>query len=236
MIYTMNTVCLFGAEAERLPLAEGEALFYTGDAAMRRTLRVLCGVSGDALPGAAVRIRICVPENGADCAEAVAASRADGAPLVWIGDAAPAGEAVVSLPRPFALDAFADAMRVLLSAEGAPLPVPEPAAAAAEPPPALVWDAANRTVSARSVSVTLSEREAAVFALLYEASPEPVPLSRLNGEFRRAGGNGAAVYISYLRRRLEKLPAAAAIHFERERGYALLFQESPREDGEDREK
>lgn len=230
MIYSMNTICLFGAQAARQPLAEGEALFYTADGTMRRTLCALCGVSGNAAPETAVRLRICVPEDGADSGEAAAASRADGAPLLWIGEDAPP-EAAVCLPRPFPLDAFADAVRGLLApSEGAPLPENT---YRDEAPPALAWDAETRTVSARGVSVALSEREAALFALLYESSPAPVPLSRLNEEFRRARGNGAAVYISYLRRKLGTLPAAAAIQFERERGYALLFQDSPYEDGED---
>lgn len=230
MIYTMDTVCLFGREANQnhLSLSEGEAVFYTQEEAMRRMLRALTGVSGAAQPGVQPRLCIADADDGESRAAALSAAVSDGAPVIFYGGAflLPPDAHALCLPRPFPLDAFCGAAQALLGGE---LP-PERRVS-----PLLLWDEAERTISCGGQSVRLSAREAAVFGVLYASSPEPVPLSRLAQEFESARGNGTAVYVSYLRRRLAQLPVAAAITFERERGYALLLQhKSPDHDEEER--
>ena len=84
----------------------------------------------------------------------------------------------------------------------------------------VTWDEAARTVRRGADAVRLTEREAEIFGTLFTASPEPVPRETFNASFRRTSGNGAEVYISYLRRDLAAFPVK--IVSVRGKGYALL--------------
>ena len=87
--------------------------------------------------------------------------------------------------------------------------------------PDFSWTAEKREIVYGTESVVLSPREAVVFQMLYAAAPAAVPRERLRAAFARREGNGADVYIGYLRRRLKATPAR--ILTVRGEGYALAF-------------
>ena len=93
----------------------------------------------------------------------------------------------------------------------------------AVPMPVLRWDSERRAVQCGDAEVLLTPREADVFAALYAAMPGAVRREDLLREFARTAGNGADVYISYLRKKLAALPTAIRIHSERGSGYTLLI-------------
>ena len=80
-----------------------------------------------------------------------------------------------------------------------------------------------RTVTVGEETVTLTEREAALLALLYRASGAPVARARLAAVFREAedAEGSLTVYIHYLRKKLER-NGKRRILAHRGGGYSLL--------------
>ena len=120
------------------------------------------------------------------------------------------------LGRPFLFADFLAALRRLSDVSPAP-PIQDSR-------PLLQWDPIRRAVRCGNGEILLTQREADVFSLLYAASPAPVSREKLQKDFARTGGNGADVYVSYLRRKMADLPLSVRIHAVRGQGYALLMQ------------
>lgn len=190
-----------------------EAAVLCADADMRHMLEMLCAIYS------APEIVVADGEDSAVRGEAEALARSRGVPLIFIGGPAdePDSTAYV-LPRPLCFSDFREVIQTLHSDTAGPV------RAAAKQSEILRWDGKHRMVICGETQLTLTPREADVFALLYEASPAPVSGERLMEGFSRTDGNGPAVYISYLRRKLASLPQAVTVTFVRGRGYALLMQ------------
>jgi len=199
---------------------QGETVLLCADADLRRMLEALCTLSGGP------EIVVADGEDPAVRRDASACARERGLPLLLIGGAPEETGEIPSrtLPRPFRFSDFRDALGGLCADAAVPQNADD-----ADEPRLLQWDAKRRTVICGDVRQTLTPREADVFAQLYAAAPSPVSRERLMAGFARTGGNGAEVYISYLRRKLAALPQTVTIAFVRGQGYALLIQQSTRE-------
>ena len=111
------------------------------------------------------------------------------------------------LRRPFAMT---ELRRLILLPEGAPLLVPSED---------------FRTVTVEGEPQALTEREAHIFRLLYEAEGAPVSRAYLTREVfpdAREGEDALNVYIHYLRKKLER-NGRRLIRAHRGGGYALLL-------------
>lgn len=125
------------------------------------------------------------------------------------GEVVPEGKTVFK--RPFPLDAFILAVLETLST----------------PPkaPTLSLDAKRNAVRLGRLSVRLTEKEFALFSLLYEKRGETVTdgeiVSRVFGGRTVEGSNIAAVYVSYLRKKLDERLGRRLIFSVRGKGYRL---------------
>lgn len=155
--------------------------------------------------------------------KAIALSRENGLPLLLISVHTdcllPEGIRCAALTRPFPFDQLRQLLEELCgpAADAAPKAVPSP----------LQWERAGRILRYRTQSVTLTQREAALFDALWNAMPGCAAESELRAAFNRTEGNGPQVYITYLRRKLKQLPLPIHIVSRRGEGYALLIPEEP---------
>lgn len=131
----------------------------------------------------------------------------------------PEGIRCAALTRPFPFSRLRQVLEELCgtTADASPKAVPSP----------LQWERADRILRYRAQSVSLTEREAALFDALWNAMPGCVSESELRAAFSRTEGNGPQVYITYLRRKLKQLPLTIHIVSHRGEGYALLIPEEP---------
>jgi len=204
-----------------LPFREGEIVFYTNEDHMRRMMGALLGISGAERPEVSPRLRIADGDCSETCTAALAACGRDRTALLLYAREpkalSPSEYPVEYLARPFSFAEFLSRTERLLS--GIPAaPAPSPADGVG-----LVWDREERIVRAEDVCVRLSPREAQVFSALYDAFPEALSPEALADLFGDARGNGAAVYITHLRKKLSALPRITAISYLSGRGYALLI-------------
>jgi len=201
----------------------GEAAIFCGDAVMCRMLAALCG-------SASSGIVIADGDDAGMQADAFRYCRENALPLILFSIvpaelSLPADISGRILSRPFLFADFTAAVEQLSGTvsvsdqqektEERESPVPAPQ---------LCWDPVRRLISCGGNEVLLGHREADVFTVLYAASPAPVSREKLQAGFSRTAGNGADVYISYLRKKLAQLPMSVQIHFVRGCGYALLVQ------------
>lgn len=188
-------------------------LFFE-DESMLRMLAVLCR-------SYAGQIIVADGDNDVQKKKAVAYARESGLPLILVTAKAectpPAGIHSACLERPFLFSRLRELMAELCGTSSGAPPVPRP-----HP---LRWEKENRTLHLREHSVFLTEREAALFDLLWRAAPGFVPEAELRAVFQRTDGNGPQVYITYLRRKLNQLPLSVHITSRRGKGYALLIPE-----------
>ena len=192
----------------------GDAAIFCADTVLCRMLAALCGTH-------ACRVAVADGDDAIMQEDAYLYCREQALPLILF-TRTPAAQALpvdingVILGRPFLFADFLAALRQLHDVS----PVQE----IRDSRPILRWDPARRAVSCDDAEILLTQREADVFAILYAASPAPVSREKLQKEFARSDGNGADVYISYLRRKLADLPLCVQIHAVRGQGYALLVQ------------
>ena len=162
-------------------------------------------------------------DNDALRSGAIAFARKNGLPLVLISarEECPLPEEVraVCLTRPFLFAHLQETLQNLCSLPAEPVHSPK-----AIP---LVWEPDTRKLHCREKSIALTEREAALFDILWAAAPGFVPEETLRGVFQRSEGNGLQVYVTYLRRKLKQLPLSIHITSRRGEGYALLIPENP---------
>ena len=213
----MEILHWFGGDGTSVPDVEGETVFFVREDGLRRMLSALFGVSGEADPSVPARLCIADAEDPVCRDAAVRCARESGAALLAFAEdprrwEAPEGLRSACLARPFPLDSFAQAAAALCRER-------EPAEAA--PVPDFRWDAAGGRIVYGGEEIRLTPREASLFALLYAASPAPVARDTLRAPFSRRDGNGADVYVGYLRRRLRGTPAR--LISVRGEGYALVF-------------
>ena len=194
-----------------------QTVIFFSEEPMRRMLTVLC----------ARRPAMGIVADGDDegmRGKAAALARESGMPLLLITRrpaSCPVPEGLVGrcLVRPFLFEELYAALDALTGAQ----PPEEIPRGGQERAAALQWDNAQRTVRCGEATVTLTEREAYVFDALWRASPFPVSRETLRAGFDRTAGNGAEVYVTYLRRKLAALPLAVTIASRRGEGYALLI-------------
>ncbi len=195
----------------------GEAAIFCSDMVMCRMLAALCGNDP-------AGITVADGDDAGMLADAFRYCRENTLPLILFSCnpadlSVPADITGRILGRPFLFADFTAARRQLSGA----LPVFEKPEMQ-ETTPQLCWDSARGAVFCGRNEILLTPREADVFSLLYTASPAPVSREKLQAGFSRTAGNGADVYISYLRKKLAQLPLSVQIHSVRGRGYALLVQ------------
>ena len=124
--------------------------------------------------------------------------------------------------RPFLLRALA---AEILAARGmetpqapeASLPLPE------DEPPFLSLTPDGALLQGRFIALSPSERT--LLALLLEHSGECVPTAQIDGLWAEKGGNTTAVYIRYLRKKLDESCNLRLIRTVRGRGYCLCLPE-----------
>ena len=197
----------------------GDAAIFCADAVMCRMLAALCGTH-------ACRVAVADGDDAIMQADAYLYCREQSLPLLLF-TRTPAAMTLpvdingIVLGRPFLFADFIAALRQLHDVS----PVQE----IRDSRPLLRWDPVRRAVLCDGAEILLTQREADVFAALYAASPAPVSREKLQKEFARTDGNGADVYVSYLRRKLADLPLCVQIHAVRGQGYALLIQSAPTE-------
>jgi hypothetical protein len=155
--------------------------------------------------------------------KAIACARENALPLLLISVhpdcPLPEGIRCAALTRPFPFDQLRQLLQELCGSAADPAPK-------AAPSP-LLWDRTDRILRFRTQSVALTEREAALFDVLWNAMPGCAAESELRAAFSRTEGNGPQVYITYLRRKLKQLPLPIHIVSRRGEGYALLIPEEP---------
>lgn len=184
------------------------------DAVFKRTLEILLTENG-ITPSVADSARAKIPDG---CACVITDLKSADREVMrfentfficGVGDVAPEGRAVFK--RPFPLDAFVLTVLETLSA----------------PPkaPTVSLDARKSTVRIGRLSVPLTEKEFALFSLLYEKSGETVTdgeiVLRVFGGKTVPGSNIAAVYVSYLRKKLDERLGRRIIFSVRGKGYCL---------------
>lgn len=213
--------------------SHGKAAIFCGDAVMCRMLAALCGTASHGI----------VIADGDDAGmqtDAFRYCRENALPLILFS----AVSAEMTLPadipgrilgRPFLFADFTAALEQLngISSDAAPPIKTEERESVV---PHLGWDSVRRLISCGGDEILLTPREADVFSVLYAASPAPVSREKLQTGFCRTAGNGADVYISYLRKKLAQLPLSVQIHFVRGCGYALLVQSAAQQADEFRKK
>lgn len=119
-------------------------------------------------------------------------------------------EQVVTLPRPLDLEEFLQTVRMQYSMDGY---------TGAED---YQCDDRHRTVTCRGQTVTLTEKEYALFQILYGRMGEIVAKDALTELLWDAGNNNACqVYIAYLRKKLESIAGAGVLTSVRGKGYVL---------------
>lgn len=187
---------------------------FIGEEPMRQMLTVLCR----RYPGKAI---LADGDDERQRTKAAACARENGLPLILITAhpdcPMPDGIRAVCLERPVP---FPSLRQLLDELCGTPAEtIPEKNA------PSLLWDKPGRILRCRGQSVSLTEREAALFDMLWSAAPGFVPVQQLQSVFQRTDGNGPQVYITYLRRKLSQLPLSVHITSRRGEGYALLIPE-----------
>ncbi len=204
-----------------------DTAIFCADAVMSRMLSALC----EAHPS---RVAVADGDDAIMQTDAFLYCRECALPLLLFSRT-PAGITLptdirgVILGRPFLFADFTAALRRL--SDTAPMPSMPPVG---DSRPLLRWDPLRRAVLCGSEEILLTPREADVFAVLFAASPAPVSREELQKGFARTDGNGADVYISYLRRKLAALPLSAQIHSVRGKGYALLVQSAASQTEESR--
>lgn len=208
-----------------MALKRGEVVFFCADAAYQQMLETLCALA-EHTDDCAPRLVIVEADDALLFSRARSFAAEAGVPLLALSFDDCEEDGVCFLRRPFLFRQFYETVCALSGESLEALPI-----LAAEPYPTLplTWDESRRTVACGQTEITLTPREADVFAALYAASPAPVHRDTLCSGFLRTSGNGAEVYISYLRRKLATLPAAITITAVRGQGYALMMQS--REDG-----
>ena len=199
---------------------QGNAALFFADGFISRMIAALCTQNPPPIAAAD-------GDDPAMTAQAIAFCRERGLPLILCASqpqtiGIPPDIRGRILPRPFLFADFSAALWALTGMEPTADAAQENNEVREEPP--LVWDSERRAVICGGSEVILTPREADVFAALYAASPAAVSREQLQKEFSRTAGNGADVYVSYLRRKLTALPLTVRIHSERGRGYTLLIQ------------
>jgi len=190
---------------------------FTSDPAVRQMLQVLCEAVHEEIAAADA-------DDAKMLQSAVQHAQNRGIPLILFGsrppETEPEGIRSRFLLRPFRFTDFREAAGQLCREESEPH-------SGAGTQSLLRWDAKHRILHCGAEELLLTPREAEVFDVLYAASPEPVDRRCLSEKFCRTEGNGIDVYISYLRRKLKRLPLPMMITSVRGRGYALLVQTHP---------
>ena len=116
--------------------------------------------------------------------------------------------------RPFLLSAFAKEIAAVASAD-------TPAVAAADDAPFLSLTDDGVWLQGRAISLSPSER--ALLALLIERGGECVSTEEIDDLWAEKGGNTTAVYIRYLRKKLDESCGLRLIRTVRGRGYCLCL-------------
>ena len=187
----------------------GRTELFVSEGPAREMLSVLFRGDGETI------LRLAEADDAVLLAQAAERSREDGVPLLLYAD--DPGSTKPPDGVRCAVCARSASFAELLSTASELLPASREARTGLYD---ITWDETSRTVRRGADAVRLTEREAEVFGALFAASPEPVPRGTLCASFRRTSGNGAEVYISYLRRDLAAFPLK--IVSVRGRGYALL--------------
>ncbi len=71
--------------------------------------------------------------------------------------------------------------------------------------------------------ISLSPSERAIMAMLLDAKGECVPTAEIDGLWQESGGNTTAVYISYLRKKIQSVTDLNLIRSVRGKGYCLCL-------------
>lgn len=224
--YTMIYYDDFITEPYPLFLREGEGIFYVSDVPLRDMLCALCGISGNFVPDVTPRLLLAEAEDASSVSACFSDAARWGAPVLLCGDFPKASPVVASLSdtvicrqitRPFLFTHFRAAAYALLTMSNHP-----PANHTPVPPQRFVrFDPQRSEVVYGELRQSLRPREAALFQLLLQASPEPVSRAELAAGFLRNDSNAVDVYIGYLRRKLTGYPLI--IQSVRGQGYALIL-------------
>ncbi len=131
--------------------------------------------------------------------------------LVVCNEAVPQNERVVALPRPLDLEQFLDVALELFAADGGFIELQD-----------YQCDDKSRTLTYGGQSVSLTEKEYALFQALHAQIGEVVAKDTLTRLLWTEGSNNACqVYVAYLRGKLEQIAGPGALTSVRGRGYIL---------------
>ncbi len=171
-------------------------------------------------------------ENTADEAKRIRGEYGDG----WIlfvtsgdGDYADYDGRIFSLARPVSVRTVEDILADITGfvSHGEPIPAVIPTE---EENVGFELDADGKTVTYGGKRITLTDREYALFALLWEHAPEPVSRDVLSKSIWDSDGENARntnvsdVYISYLRKKIRRVFDIEAIVTLRSKGYMLIHK------------
>ncbi len=136
---------------------------------------------------------------------------AQGKYLVVCNETVPQSERIVALSRPLDLEQFLGAALALFAADGGLIEVQD-----------YQCDDKSRTLTYRGQSVSLTEKEYALFQALHAQIGEVVAKDTLTRLLWTEGSNNACqVYVTYLRGKLEQIAGPGALTSVRGRGYIL---------------
>ncbi len=131
--------------------------------------------------------------------------------LVVCDEAVPQSERIVALPRPLDLEQFLNAALELFTADGGVIEMQD-----------YQCDDKSRTLTYGGRSVSLTEKEYALFQALHAQIGEVVAKDALTRLLWTEGSNNACqVYVAYLRGKLEQIAGPGALTSVRGRGYIL---------------